>query len=248
MCCCNLFEIIKYTFIFKPPIIDKTKESPYDSIISSKNGNKISYKMFEPSNDTYTDNSKYVIWCHGNSDTIESETNRMIRYSDYLNVKIVYFDYQGYGYSEGNPSEENCYSDLYDIVNFLISNGINKKDIYLIGRSLGTGVISGYAYRNEWKSDIILISPFKSILRVVIDFTNKVSCDNFNTYDISNLLMCPVKIIHGENDTTINVSHSIDIYKKLNDKKYYPSYVTDANHHDILSKLNWSEIYNIIHE
>ena len=47
--------------------------------------------------------------------------------------------------------------------------GIRESQITLIGQSLGTGIVVEYCKKTNWKNPIILLSPYKSIVRVQYD-------------------------------------------------------------------------------
>lgn len=88
----------------------------------------------------------------------------------------------------------------------------------LIGRSLGTGVVVNYAWRSQWISPIVLISPYKSIGRIICDYSFIDSVFNHNmfcSYNKIGELRCPVRIIHGKKDKLINISHGKALYSKL---------------------------------
>jgi uncharacterized protein len=77
---------------------------------------------------------------------------------------IATFNYRGYGLSEGSPSEEMIFQDalyLYDL--FIKNPNIDPNRIYVMGRSLGTGVATYLASQRSVKGTI-LISPYESIL------------------------------------------------------------------------------------
>ena len=77
---------------------------------------------------------------------------------------IAAFNYRGYGLSEGNPSEDMIFQDalyLYDVLSK--KTNIDSNRIYVMGRSLGTGVATYVASQRSVKGTI-LISPYDSIL------------------------------------------------------------------------------------
>jgi uncharacterized protein len=77
---------------------------------------------------------------------------------------LAVFNYRGYGLSEGSPSEEMIFQDtlyLYDL--FSKNKNIDPNRIYVMGRSLGTGVATYLASQRPVKGTI-LISPYDSIL------------------------------------------------------------------------------------
>lgn len=80
-----------------------------------------------------------------------------------LDNAILSFNYRGYGLSEGLPSEQARLEDAtYVIEQFLNSKNINKKDVVVIGKSIGGGVAS-YIARTQPIKGAIFIAPFDSL-------------------------------------------------------------------------------------
>ena len=158
-----------------------------------------------------------------------------------LDVDIIAYDYQGYGFSEGTPTEETCYEDL----EVVIKNAKENYDkIYLIGHSIGTGIVAHHISINDWITPVMLISPYKSIISIV---TDKMSCyirnlvyifDIFSTIDKIKNSKCKIKIIHGLDDDLISCNHSKAICKIINDKTMEPIFMKNTGHNDILDKID----------
>jgi pimeloyl-ACP methyl ester carboxylesterase len=76
---------------------------------------------------------------------------------------VLVYSYSGYPPSTGRPSEENFYGDLDTVINFAQANyKVSKKDVILVGHSLGTAVAVGAASKNNFKA-LILFVPFSNI-------------------------------------------------------------------------------------
>ena len=188
---------------------------------------------------------KYIIFSHGNGTNIFNSYEFGKHLAKETKYNVVLYDYIGYGISEGDSTENNCYLSLEKIVELVLEK-TSESNIYLFGHSLGTGVIIDYVSKNLWTNTIVLISPFLNILSVVNyylfyfpNFLNK-----FNSYEKIKNVYCPIKLIHGEFDTLIPKYHSEIIYSKVNNKTFEPTYL-NADHNDILYKIT-PEIYNSI--
>ena len=165
--------------------------------------------------------NKLIIYSHGNASNIYTNYNELKYYSDNFGCTVVSYDYPGYGLSDGRPSEESCSAAMYKVVDHYIHK-YGKDNIILIGRSLGTGVVVNYAYDNNWysqnKCPIVLISPYKSIGRVVCDSyvpETSIANNKYKSYSKIEKLQCPVKIVHGLSDEVIDASHGRYLYGKL---------------------------------
>jgi fermentation-respiration switch protein FrsA (DUF1100 family) len=57
---------------------------------------------------------------------------------------------------------------------------------------------------------------------------------------------CPIKIFHGCNDNIIDIQHSKDLFEQIPNKKYKPTFIQNADHNDIINKIDLNEIKKII--
>ena len=223
--------------------------------IESKNGKKI--ELIVCYNNPNFD--KVIIFSHGNASSNEQMCYYLKELSIKLNVCVIGYDYQGYGNSEGTPTEQNCYDDLESVVNYVKTDTFyknihglydNKSNIFLIGQSLGTGITMHYVAENDWINPVILISPYKSIFTVVFKeessfMMSSARNDMFTTEKKLSKINCPIKIFHGINDRVISVDHSKKLFKNLPNKKFKPTYYKFCGHNDILERISPSDL-NVI--
>lgn len=191
---------------------------------------------------------KVLIFSHGNASDIYYMSDYLNNLANNLGIRIVCYDYPGYGLSHGYPSEENCYDALKSVVDEY-KKFYSKKDIILVGQSLGTGVVTNYVSSNEWHSPVILISPYKSIPRVICDTSCAESSFRHNTFSTIyklDKIKCPVKIFHGKNDELINCSHSEYIFQNLPLKVFLPTYFDNVGHNDILNAITIEDYRKVI--
>lgn len=105
-------------------------------------------------------NDKLIIYFGGNASNSIGFLNTFTSY--YKNYDIVSFNYRGFAYSKGNPSEKKLYSDSIEIYNKYKNS---YKEIVIIGRSLGTAIAT-YLSKEVKVSNLILITPFDSIQNI----------------------------------------------------------------------------------
>ena len=191
---------------------------------------------------------KCIIFSHGNNCDAFTMFYYIEKWATDLGAHVVCYDYIGYGLSaDDEPSENGCYASLEATIDYVnIMMGINKSKIYLMGQSLGTGVIINYVSKTEWLTPIILISPYKTICRIIIDSCIVTPIDKFKNIQKIKHVHCPVKIIHGTRDTIINIEHAVELYNKLPNKSLDPSWIEDADHNDILDRLDDNIIYDVL--
>eukprot|EP00816_Leptocylindrus_hargravesii_P010760 CAMPEP_0196810270 /NCGR_PEP_ID=MMETSP1362-20130617/10092_1 /TAXON_ID=163516 /ORGANISM="Leptocylindrus danicus, Strain CCMP1856" /LENGTH=153 /DNA_ID=CAMNT_0042185191 /DNA_START=263 /DNA_END=724 /DNA_ORIENTATION=- len=132
------------------------------------------------------------------------------------------YDYSGYGESDGEPSENNCYADIDAVYHHLVCN-MNKlpKNIVLFGRSLGSGPTCYLASRTSQEErpvgGVILHSAFTSIYRIVADLGCTMRGDVFPNVDYLNFFDAetPVLVVHGTSDCIVPFQHGKNLVTAL---------------------------------
>lgn len=176
-------------------------------------------------------NDKLFIFAHGNAGNILNKLNSpviqfMLRYGS-----VIMFDYRGYGYSTGSPSDSGIKKDTLAIWNYSVDTlSYNPKDIILYGRSLGCSCVSwlgsnlvetnrtlpkaiimqsGFYSIKEIVSD--LLHPYATYI-VLLDLDNNKYIKIIKKYDPS----YPIIIMHSEDDDLINCNHSRNLARENN--------------------------------
>ena len=134
------------------------------------------------------------------------------------------------------------------ISHMIKSMHIQKKNIILIGQSIGTGVAIEFAYKNKWSYPIILISPYKSIITVATETTTSITqwIDKYPSAYYVKYLDCPIKIFHGTSDEIIPISHGEEVFKNIKNKAFEPTWIKNVGHNNILENINNSDILKVI--
>lgn len=144
---------------------------------------------------------------------------------------VLAYDYEGYGTSEGKPSESAAYEDENAAYDYLTQTArIPGDKIIIYGRSLGSGPAVHLAARRPVAA-LILQSPFVSAFRVLTKVP-LLPFDKFPNYKDIGRLHCPLLIIHGESDSVINPWHGRKLFELANEPKRYLS-VPRADHNDL---------------
>lgn len=79
-----------------------------------------------------------VVFFHGNAGNMGHRLQNCLGLYHNLHCNILMVEYRGYGFSEGQPSEEGLYIDAKTSIDYLYTrNDINHSEIIVFGRSLG---------------------------------------------------------------------------------------------------------------
>lgn len=120
-------------------------------------GHKIQGWAFENPN---VKNQKVLVYFGGNAEDVTYNFQDIERFGA---RKLYFFNYRGYGKSQGKPSQKALYEDGLSIYDYLTSQqGVLAKDILLLGRSLGSAVAT-YVAAERKVSKVILVTPFDSL-------------------------------------------------------------------------------------
>lgn len=189
---------------------------------------------------------KTIIYFGGNGDEVSSlvqEANHNLEWA------ILLINYPGYGNSDGQPSETIFFDSALKIYDYATSrNDIDKNNIVIMGRSIGTGVATFLASKKNQKG-VILISPFASMNNVVkekfwflpIDLIlkSKFECRKY-ACNINSPLLC----IYGTRDKIIPMKHSMELMKYWRGEVEYRELI-GFNHDNLIGSM---EVWNCINE
>eukprot|EP01084_Bolivina_argentea_P297366 512280_1 len=154
-----------------------------------------------------------ILYSHGNSEDIAGSRKIFSQISNKLNCNLCAYDYSGYGLSDGICCEKAAYCDIECVFKFLTEeHNINRKNIILFGRSLGSGP-------SVHLGALILQSPLRTAMKTQLPdwlcylFKN---IDIFKNEDkLINITNYPILIIHGTNDYVVPYSHGKYLYNSL---------------------------------
>lgn len=245
------------SFIFHPPTTEPQlfkeltkKTDTYSSFV-------ISIKPDDRFEITYLDilpiamsSNKVIVFSHGTGADIYTIYDYLVNLAVKLKCEVVCYDYPGYGLSVDNvkkaPSEYGCYMAHELVINHITKNGdVKFEDLVLVGRSLGTGIVVDYVSKQKsWKNPILLVSPYKSMLKIAFDgiIGGDEPLDKFTTVNKITNITCPIKIYHGIDDELIPVHHGQHLYDILNDKSLEPVWVENATHESILNHVEYDDV------
>ena len=110
------------------------------------------------------DSASTWLWFHGNAGNIGHRVHELALLHHRLGVNLLLFDYQGYGKSQGTPSEQSTYCDARAALSYLQTRpGVLSEKIVYFGHSLGAAVAVELATTHA-PIGMVLVSPFASVM------------------------------------------------------------------------------------
>ncbi len=152
----------------------------------------------------------------------------MASYSVYL------VNYRGYGTSEGAPSEAALLSDALAMYDSLV---LTHESIFIIGRSLGSGVASYVASERPVKK-LVLVTPFDSIQSMAqkqFPFypMSILLKDKFNSVERAGNIYSDTQILVAEDDKVVRRIHTDKLVESLVNRAPEVVLIQGAGHNDI---------------
>jgi hypothetical protein len=192
-----------------------------DGMVESTDGCRIHYIYLRKEG-----SPKIFLFAHGNAGNIQNSAESPIVQFLLNYGSVIMFDYRGYGYSTGNPSEGGLKDDTLTIFLF-VTNTLKYKrdDIILYGYSLGCSCTSWLVYYliNEGMDlpyGIIMQSGFYSLKRLTSElFHPLLAYFVLNEFDNSKYLSSirnrrgdyPILLLHSKDDELIKYQNSLEL-------------------------------------
>jgi fermentation-respiration switch protein FrsA (DUF1100 family) len=175
---------------------------------------------------------KTVVFFHGNAGNLLNRVHK-INELNKLDINILLTSWRGFSENKGKPSEKNLYYDAQQIIDWLKVQGLDNKDIVLYGESLGTGVATELASKNNF-GGIILESPFTSMVDTAKIYypylpVNFLLKDRYDSKSKISDIKTPILIMHGKMDNIVPQQMGLELFEKANNPKY--SYFPEDDDH-----------------
>ncbi|KMQ49969.1 hypothetical protein CHISP_3115 [Chitinispirillum alkaliphilum] len=194
---------------------------------------------------------KTLIYFHGNAGNIYNRMDELKRISQ-IGVNVLGVGYRGYGKSSGRATEEGIYNDGWAAFDYVVNDlGVEKENLFLMGRSLGTTVTLNLA-RNKNLGGLILITPLTSAYEYAksknFGVFARVAGNAFNSVKFSSDIQTKTLVIHGTADEVTPYWMGERIYDLLTTEKKFVT--ISGGRHNCLeytdSALYWGSIEEII--
>lgn len=161
-------------------------------------------------------NAKYtVLFLHGNAGNISTRLDKIQLFKE-MGVNIFIIDYQGYGQSQGRPSEEAIYIDAKAAYDYLVNTrNIRPEQIILYGESLGSAASINLASEAEIKA-VILEGGFsrgRDMAKRLYPFLPAfLFPNNFDSLSKIKKVKSPVLFIHSPDDEIVPINLAKKLY------------------------------------
>jgi fermentation-respiration switch protein FrsA (DUF1100 family) len=183
------------------------------------------------------DSDLALLYCHGNAGNVSHRGNSILKLREKLNTSILIVDYPGFGKSEGSPTEQGCYEAADAAYAWLTDDRkIPAKKVILYGGSLGGGVITDLASRQDHRA-LVLIKTFTSLPDVASSLywwlpapKRLLMRNRFDSIRKIGSIQRPVFIAHGTADGLIPYAHGVKLYEAANSPKQL--FTMEGNDHN----------------
>jgi dienelactone hydrolase len=155
--------------------------------------------------------NKIMIFFHANAEDLKLSYELIDLFRTVLHVHVIAMEYPGFGLYKSKASAKTLLKDAEDIYDYVNSTlGFTGKDIFVFGRSIGTGAATHLA-RYRKVGCLLMMSAYTSIKSVVRDIAKGLAFlvkDRFDNLENIKHVTCPTFIVHGRVDKFIKYQHS----------------------------------------
>ena len=136
---------------------------------------------------------------------------------NYINILIP--EYPGYSIYVSPHSMEKCLENALIVYDYILNNikGITEKNIYVLGRSLGSSIAIYLASKRN-PGGVFLMSAFTTFASVGNhdEETKQTLSNYFRSIDYIDKINSPLLFVHGKLDPLVKKEESIKLYEKCN--------------------------------
>ncbi len=177
-----------------------------------------------------------IVYFHGNMGDL-SRWGKITEFFVEKNYDVFVMDYRTYGKSTGKLSEQALYNDAQMCYNYVIKK-YDELEITIYGRSLGTGIATFLASKNNPKY-LILETPYYSLTDVAnrrfsMFPTNKLLRYNFPSYKFIQNVRCPISIFHGTNDKVVPFASGEKLFNCIEQKEKLFYTIEKGDHNNLV--------------
>lgn len=185
-----------------------------------------------------------LISFHCNGIDMFSSFDTVKEVAEQLKMNCLVSEYPGYSIYNSPKSSTQCLQDSLLIYDFVLQHmkNITEKNIYIFGRSLGTGP-AVYLSSKRNPAGTFLLSPYTTFGAVAKphhkeDFYNKLT-KHLRSIDFIENVKCPLCIFHGNSDKLIDYHEAIELHEKCSKNEKREIHLIDKmGHNDVFNFYN----------
>ena len=188
-----------------------------------------------------------IIVFHGNAGTA-ADREYYLSALGLLGYRVILAEYPGYGGRKGRLGEQSFINDSQETLH--IAAETHKGPIYLLGESLGCGVVAAVSKDTSLSiAGIILITPWNTLLAVAKDYYPYLPVGLFmkDRYDNAENLKSfqgKIAVVGAERDEVVPVRHATELFILLpKEKRMW--IIEGAGHNNwsmLIDMSKWQEI------
>ncbi len=231
-----LFRWLEHSLVYQPSATlgatGAELNRPFQEVFFPSRDGTLLHGWFFPADKDSSRAHLTILFCHGNGGNISHRLDAYAALLD-LGLNVFAFDYRGYGRSAGRPGEEGTYQDAQAAHAWLRQKGFVAPSIIAFGESLGGGVVSELALR-EQIGGLVLQSSFTSVTAVGAEAFPWLPVRSLGTikYDTRSKLprlRVPLLVMHGRADSVIPFHHGEENFAAANESKLFWELPGDHN-------------------
>jgi hypothetical protein len=187
-----------------------------------------------------TNSRQVILYFHGTATNL-SHLTPVLQDFKHLDTGMFVFDYRGFGFSRGNPTEAGTYQDARGALTFLHRLGWTQDQIIYFGHSLGAAVALQLALE-EPPAALVLESPFTSIPDLIRHHHPRLFAalpwafpPFYNNLSKIGGIETPLMIFHGRRDAIVPPVMARTLYALAPEPKSL-HFMTEAGHNDVSDK------------
>lgn len=226
VCGCGLLAPLERKYVFQPAKYPRGYWEPVqfnheDVWFTAEDGTKLN-GWFVP----HPNPRAVVLFAHGNAGNVSHRASTLRDLHERHGVAVLCFDYRGYGKSGGAPSEAGLLQDARAARKWLAQRtGVSERDIVLMGRSLGGGVMVDLAATDGTRG-LVLESTFTSVPDVARNVlpllpVKWIMSTRFDSLSKIRQYRGPLLQSHGDADRLIPIRLAKRLFNAANDPKRF---------------------------
>lgn len=183
-----------------------------------------------------------VLFCHGNAGNISDRLDK-IRAIHREGLGVLAFDYAGYGWSTGDPSEDQMYIDAQAAFAWLLKRGYTPNRIILYGESLG-GAVAAQLATTVRPVLLVLESTFTSLADVARRHYSWVPVSwllkyKFDTRTYLDRVNTKIVVFHSPFDEVVPVELARELCRG---REAHCRFMETTGTHNTMPMIPWSDV------